>query len=133
MTMNKYVILLGILLLSGCSTLCITPSPESTRQLGFEVLSAQSRSKSEDNFCAGFTLTASQAEAFFNRGKEIDAITMHNKYNWLNCYVEGRLSNKALGFNNCSYSIQAGGTAAIQCSSDKAYIWSCDNCDDLLR
>ncbi len=133
MTMNRYVIFLGILLLNGCSALCVKKAPESSSQLAFEVLSTQSRSEKSGRFCAEFTLTKAQAETFFNRGKEINTITMHNEYDWLNCYVEGRLSNKALGYIDCRYSIQAGGTAAIQCSSDKAYIWACDNCDDLLR
>jgi len=122
-----------MLLLNSCGTLCVKKTPDSTSQTGFEVLSTQSRGEQADRFCGGFTLTTSQAETFFNRGKEIDTITMHNEYDWLNCYVEGRLSNKALGFNNCSYSIQAGGTAEIQCGSDKAHICGCNDCDDLLR
>ncbi len=133
MTMNKYMILFGVLLLNGCGALYVKNAPDSTSQTGFEVLSTQSRGEQADRFCGGFTLTTSQAETFFNRGKEIDTITMHNEYDWLNCYVEGRLSNKALGFNNCSYSIQAAGTAEIQCGSDKAHICGCNDCDDLLR
>lgn len=87
----------------------------------------------QDSFCADFKLTKTQAATFFNRGKEIDASTMHDNYDWLNCYIEGKLNNKALGFENCTYSIQAGGAANIVCKGGKAYLWACDNCNDLLR
>lgn len=131
--MNKKIYTIFFLILSACETGSTTNMLENKTNIGFEVLSTQARSEQKNNFCAGFKLTQAQTAAFFNRGKEIDAITMHDNYDWLNCYVEGKLNNKALGFINCTYSIQAGGTANIACGEGKAYLWACDSCDDLLR
>lgn len=131
--MKKQVYMILLLILSACETDGVNQKTESKKNIGFEVLTAQTRSEPKDRFCADFELTQTQTEAFFNRGKEIDAVTMHDKYDWLNCFVEGKLNNKALGFANCTYSIQAGGTANIVCEEGKAYLWACDSCDDLLR
>ncbi|PCK08640.1 MAG: hypothetical protein COA42_08175 [Alteromonadaceae bacterium] len=98
----------------------------------FSVTEVHARSEHKSSFCSGFTLTTTQAEAFFNRGREIDGITLHEKFDWLPCYVDGRISNPELNMNHCPFSIQAGGTASIRCDGGKAFIWACDQCEDLL-
>ena len=124
---------MALLTLTACETDSRNNVPETITNTGFDVLSTQPRSEEQDSFCADFKLTQNQAAAFFNRGKEIDATTMHDNYDWLNCFVEGKLNNKTLEFENCTYSIQAGGTANIVCAEGKSYLWACDSCDDLLR
>lgn len=131
--MNKQLYMMALLTLSACGNDGVDTMPASKANTGFEILATQPRSEQKDSFCADFNLTQTQAAVFFNRGKEIDATTMHDNYDWLNCYVEGKLNNKTLGFENCTYSIQAGGTANIVCEEGKAYLWACDSCDDLLR
>lgn len=125
--------MIALLTLSACGNDSVTNIPQSIANSDFDVLTTKPRSEKKDSFCADFKLTQAQAAAFFNRGKEIDATTMHDNYDWLNCYVEGKLNNKTLGLENCTYSIQAGGTANIVCAEGKAYLWACDSCDDLLR
>ena len=131
--MKKTTVLLGVILINGCGALSQRPIVESGATSKFTVLSALSRSESVEDFCSDFNLTVPQAEIFFNRGKEISAKTMHDKFDWLTCYVEGRLTNESLSIQSCTYAIQAGGTATIQCDPGQAYIWACDNCEDLLR
>jgi len=58
----------------------------------------------------------------------ITAKTMHDKYDYLPCYVKGtsRIKDK-----KCNWEIRAGGTVEISCS-DTNYTLACDKCDDLL-
>ena len=133
MMMKKTTVLLGVILLNGCGSLSQKPIVEGDTESKFTVLSALSRSDSAESFCFDFNLTLPQAEDFFSRGEEINASIMHDQYDWLACYVEGRLNNMALSANNCTYVIQAGGTATIECDADQTYIWACNNCEDLLR
>jgi len=80
-------------------------------------------------FCKEFKLNEQQVKVFFNKSKIIDAKTMHDKYDYLPCYVYGTLQ-----YNNvsCNWEIRAGGTGFIQCPA-KEYIFGCDVCDELLK
>ncbi len=125
-------IFLSLLMLTivGCET-SVPNTPISAKNT-FIVTSANSSNDGSDLFCKDFNLSQSQAEKFFNRGHEINGIELHQSYDWLNCFVKGSLSNTELNMKNCSYSIQAGGTAAIVCQNSLSVLWACDTCEDLL-
>lgn len=86
-------------------------------------------SDEENTFCKNFKLTNEQAVLFLKRSRMITAKTMHDKYDYLPCYVKGTSKIKD---KKCNWEIRAGGTAEISCS-DNNYILACDKCDDLLK
>ena len=131
--MNKVTVLLAAFCLTGCGILTMQKENKKYAKAEFAVLSAVASSESPESFCADFDLTIDQAKDFFIRGKEISIAVMHDDYDWLACYVDGSLMNESLSAHSCIYTVQAGGTAMIQCTADQTYIWACDNCEDLLR
>ena len=82
----------------------------------------------ENTLCKNFKLTYEQAVLFLKHSRLITAKTMHDKYDYLPCYVKGtsRIKDK-----KCNWEIRAGGTAEISCR-DTNYTLACDKCDDLL-
>ena len=85
-------------------------------------------SDEENTLCENFKLTYEQAVLLLKHNRLITAKTMHDKYDYLPCYVKGtsRIKDK-----KCNWEIRAGGTVEISCS-DTNYTLACDKCDDLL-
>ena len=88
---------------------------------------------SPTSFCQYFSLTPREVEVFLNASKIIDQKTLHDKYDFLPCYVNGEIDITNGEKSRCSFSIRAGGTAELRCENGDNLIYACDTCGDLLR
>lgn len=82
--------------------------------------------------CGGFSLSDAQAEQFLNRTRVITAEEVRDHYNFLPCYVEGRVSMFGEIGQECEFSIHAGGSAQLRCENGGRYLYVCDTCEHLL-
>lgn len=89
-------------------------------------------SSEHSQLCGGFDLTNAQAEQFLNRTRVITAQEMSDHYNFLPCYVEGRVAMFGDVGQECDFSIHAGGTAELNCEDGGRYIYVCDTCEQIL-
>jgi len=87
-----------------------------------------------NSLCEKFNLADNEALEFFKKSKEVDGIEIHNEYDYLPCYVKGKISvdhNKIP--KKCEFRIRAGGTAELTCPNEEAKFYACKKCDNLLR
>lgn len=82
--------------------------------------------------CGAFRLNDAQAEQFLNRTRAISAKEMSDHYNFLPCYVEGRVTMFGEVGQLCHFRIDAGGIAELSCDDGGRYIYVCDTCEHLL-
>jgi hypothetical protein len=89
---------------------------------GVGKLSTDRSSKSE--FCSDFSLSHTQAQAFFNQANLITSQQLHHQYDWLPCSVTG---SAELGSQLCEWEINAGGVGRLVCG-DEAKLLVCESC-----
>jgi len=82
-----------------------------------------------NSFCRKFNLSDKQALLYFEKSFVVTEKIMHDKYDYLSCFVNGTSSLKN---SSCEWEIRAGGTAEVICGKTN-YLLACDKCDDLLR
>lgn len=75
-------------------------------------------------FCSNFSLSLEQAQMFFDRAEEISPREMHDAYDYLPCYVQGKASYDD---QNCEWEVRAGGTGRITCGENSA-LMACRDC-----
>ena len=80
-------------------------------------------------FCADFALTPSQARTFLARATQVDAMTLHDRYDLLPCWVRGTARDT---HGRWHWEIRAGGTARLESPSGDVTLLGCDACDELL-
>ena len=80
-------------------------------------------------FCADFALTPAQARMFLARAVAVDAMTLHDRYDRLPCWVRGT-AHDARGLWH--WEIRAGGTARLESPAGDVTLRACDACDELL-
>ena len=80
-------------------------------------------------FCADFALTPPQARTFLARAVVVDAMTLHDRYDRLPCWVRGN-AHDARGLWH--WEIRAGGTARLESPTGDVTLLACDACDELL-
>ena len=73
-------------------------------------------------------IDSGRAAAYFRRAQLVDFRTIHDQYDWVECYAEGSLVEKG---RTCSWKIQAGGVGIVDCAGETRYV-ACRHCDDLL-
>lgn len=112
-----------VTVLLGCSNTADKPFQNT------QVFSAGSE---RGQLCGEFQLNSTEAEQFLNRSRVITAQEMSDHYNFLPCYVEGRVSMFGELGQECNFSIHAGGTAELNCEDGGRYIYVCDTCEHLL-
>jgi len=107
-----------------------TNVPIENERLAFSnIIVTTSGSDEKNSFCKKFNLTNKQASLFFEKSLVITTKVMHDKYDYLPCFVKGMSSLKK---SSCEWEIRAGGTAEVICGKTN-YLLACDKCDDLLR
>lgn len=124
---KNIIITLFFLVLIACGK--SEDSSKSENVVFSDVVVMDSGVDEENAFCKNFKLTNEQAVSFFKRSHLISTKIMHDKYDYLPCYVKGTSKIKD---KKCNWEIRAGGTSEISCS-DTNYILACDKCDDLLK
>ena len=73
-------------------------------------------------------LDRNQVRDFFQRAATIDSRTLHDRYEWAPCYLEGTLKYQGQA---CTWQVRAGATGVIECPALEQY-FACDECDDLF-
>jgi len=108
---------------------CAAPSA-ATAPRSFDELQVTSRGQDDGGaFCADFALTPSQARTFLARAVAVDAMTLHDRYDLLPCWVRGT-ARDARG--SWRWEIRAGGTARLESPTGDVVLLACDGCDELL-
>lgn len=83
-----------------------------------------------DAICQAFRLTAEQAAQFFQKARPITARQMHDDYEYLPCWVQG----KTTGPQGISlWKIRPIGIAEVTLPNQTRTLLGCKNCDDLFR
>lgn len=82
--------------------------------------------------CVDFSLSDEQALQFLRSSEAITAQQMHDNYNYLPCYVRGRVVRAEGSKQSCDFTIRAGGTAELNCEDGQGYIYACETCEELL-
>jgi hypothetical protein len=80
-------------------------------------------------FCADFALTPTQVRTFLSRAVVVDAMTLHDRYDRLPCWVRGS-AHDARGLWH--WEIRAGGTVRLESPTGDVTLLACDACDELL-
>jgi hypothetical protein len=83
----------------------------------------------EGAFCQSFNLTSAQAKDFFQLATPVTSREIHNKYEYLECYVQGKGLYQG---EECSWQIRAGGTASVDCPTKGNHLFGCLSCEHLL-
>jgi len=114
---------LGVALsLPGCAATPARPT--------FDDLQVIARGQdSGGEFCSDFALTVAQARTFFAKSAAVDAMTLHDRYDLLPCWVRGT-ARDARGL--WRWEIRAGGTARLESPAGDVTLLACDACDELL-
>lgn len=92
-------------------------------------------SDNADSFCKSFTLSDTEVLAFFNNAKEVSGMVIHYEYDYLPCYVKGKITTTQSGAHTekaCAFTIRAGGTAELACVDEPVKFYACNACDNLL-
>lgn len=106
---------------SASSQASVTISDISVTESGIE---------QDGEFCSDFRLTNAQAKSFFKRATKITPVELHNKFDYLPCYVRGR---GRLDGADAEWEIRAGGTGRLVTTSGQVSWYGCTKCDDLFR
>lgn len=105
---------------------CAAPPPTPV----FDDVQVASHGQDEGGaFCADFVLTPSQVRTFLARAVAIDAMTLHDRYDLLPCWVRGTARD---GHGLWRWEIRAGGTARLESPAGDVTLLGCDACDELL-
>jgi hypothetical protein len=78
-----------------------------------------------DAFCADFRLTAAQAERYFERARAIDSVTLHDRFDYLPCWVRGNAKSQGA---LVAWEIRAGGTASVRWPDGHTVLLGCREC-----
>ena len=116
-----------LFILISCGERKTPTEKEYLKFLNIKVTSAGVDEK--NSFCKNFNLTDKQAALFFERSHKITTKTMHDKYDYLPCYVKGTSSLKEM---QCEWEVRAGGTAEVSCGKSN-YMLACNKCDALFK
>ena len=65
---------------------------------------------------------------FFPGAKVVDAHTLHDRYDYAPCLVEGTLKHQS---ESCDRQIRAGATGAVH-RGEQLWLFACDSCDELF-
>ena len=112
----------ALLVLAGCTDLHNTPDLESI------VISSFQSQEPESCRSSDVPLDPSRVQAFFQRASKIDSRTLHDRYEWAPCYLEGSLKHNG---QVCMWQVRAGATGVVQCPSAEQY-FTCEECSDLF-
>jgi hypothetical protein len=112
----------ALLVLAGCTDLHNTPDLESI------VISSFQSQEPESCRSSDVPLDPSRVRAFFQRASKIDSRTLHDRYEWAPCYLEGSLKYNG---QVCTWQVRAGATGVVQCPSAEQY-FTCEECSDLF-
>lgn len=127
MVVARYLLLL--LMVPGISCSSEVSAPHKGQLIFSNIKVTAKGTEQKGSLCDKFTLTNEQAAVFLKKSRLIDIKALHDKYDYLPCYVKGTSTLKK---KQCNWEIRAGGTAEISCNSNN-YIMACDDCDDLLK
>jgi len=124
----RYILILALPLITlACNT--EKNKLQKTHILFSNIIVQSMASDYNDPMCKKFSLDNKQAKTILNKSFIINARIMHDKYDYLPCYVKGTASHNN---KQCQWEIRAGGTIEVECNGSN-YILACDDCDDLLR
>jgi hypothetical protein len=79
-------------------------------------------------FCSDFRLSTDEARQFFKRAAEVDATTIHDKFDTLPCYVRGTGTWQG---KSATWMVRAGGTAEVTTEAATVLL-ACSSCDELF-
>lgn len=121
----KNIIILLTLGLAGCSAVAPTKpaavvSKIQVQQVGVDL---------GGEFCKNFTLNNEQVAQFFKQAQEVTFKELHDRYDYLPCFVKGTLETHS---QECEFSIRAGATAEVWCSDGRQWFYGCSSCGDLF-
>jgi hypothetical protein len=80
-------------------------------------------------FCADFSLTSRQAQAFLGRSAVVTPMTSHDEFDILPCWVKGTAKSSAGLWH---WEVRAGGTGKLESPDGDVELLGCKTCDDLL-
>jgi hypothetical protein len=81
------------------------------------------------DFCADFSLTAHQAQAFLDRSAVVTPMVSHDTFDVLPCWVKGTAKSPAGLWH---WEVRAGGTGRLESPKGDVELIGCKTCDDLL-
>lgn len=112
--------LLLALLAAGCAE---QPASGRTSLHDFQLTGAGADEK--DAFCADFALTVAQVQRYFARAEVIDSAALHDKFDYLPCWVRGSAID---GDTAVMWEIRAGGTASTRTPDGHTVLYGCRKC-----
>ncbi len=116
----------AVLLLSFLSSVC-QPASESTST---EIVVTGHGSDQPDPICQDFRLTAAQAQEFFEKAKPITGEELHNSYEYMPCWVEGKTTG---AHGTSTWKIRPIGIAEVRRPDKSLQILGCKSCDNLFQ
>ncbi len=120
--MKKIILFLFIFILSACESGKFNDITDiKIKGTGYE-------GKKAGKLCGMFKLNQEQVKTYFKQAKEIDSNEAHHEHDYYSCWVHGSFKYKG-GF--CTWSIDVGGLANIQCN-EKEYVTYCKNCESFM-
>ena len=123
-SIGKSLLLAALFFASGCS------NAERTQGTLDNVQIAEKGTEAGGDFCRDFSMTPAQVTAFFKRAQLVDAARLHDKFDYLPCYVRGTGMRDG---EAATWEIRAGGTGKITVKKTAATsLYGCAACDDLF-
>ena len=120
--MKKIILFLLFFILSGCQSGKFSNATDITiKGTGYE-------GEKAGKLCGMFKLNQDQVKTYFKKAKQIDSDEAHHDHDYYSCWVHGGLKYQGA---NCTWSIDIGGLANVQCNG-KEYVTYCKSCESFM-
>ncbi len=108
---------------------CVYPHAQFKFSANYKVEVIGSDSDKDNAFCNDFILTKSQVKFYFTHAVRITPYEMHHEYEWLPCYVTGRIIDEDKIYK---WKIRLIGICELTKPNGEAVFLGCKNCDEIF-